>query len=310
MFICVRELPIHIDMSCSKCKLVLPCDGLFVECKACEGSYHFDCSSLSEKSYKSMSEVKKAAWKCATCKGRKLSASSENLSSETLEKLFAELKRDLEKSQQFLAEKYEELLNKMNVSNETISNLNKTIESLVGKVQERDEVISDLTSRVNHLEQYGRNCNLELSEVRERRNENLLEVVSAVAKKMNIDLSPGDIDVVHRLPGKPEKTRGIIVQFLSRKKRDEFVLKKNKFSITNDDIYSDGNATKVYVNENLTPFFKQLLWQAKSVASGKGYKFTWFRFGKLFVKQDESSPVIKISKVGDLDKLVDLRAAS
>lgn len=210
----------------------------------------------------------------------------------------------MEKSQEFISSKYDEMLSKLNSNNELINNMSKTIESLVGKVKERDEVISQLTTRLNHLEQYGRNCNLELCEVKETEGENLENIVLNVAKKMDIYLEPNDIDIVHRLPGKKDKIRSIIVQFSSRKKRDEFIVKKNKIKVTNNDAARNGSDSKIYVNENMTPYFKNLLWKTKTAAHANGYTFAWFRFGRILVRKDESAGVIRINNETDLDKLV------
>ena len=285
--------------SCSECNKPLPRDGNFVECKNCDREMHFQCSTISEKTYRSMAQTARNNWRCGNCKGIK-----QSLDTSEMAKHFADLKRDIEKSQQFLSDRYEELMIKVNENGEIMSQMSKTIESLVGKVKERDDVIMNLTSRLNQLEQYGRNCNLELGEVMEVERENLEDVVVAVARKMDINLTPAEIETVHRLPAKKDRIRSIIVQLNSRKKRDEFILKRNKVRITNDDLLRNGNKSKVYVNENLTPFYKNLLWKAKNVQKEKGYEFAWFRFGKVLMRKDERSPVIKINQESDLNKLV------
>lgn len=296
-------------MNCIRCSEKLPKNGLYVECHGCENNYHYECSSLSEKTYKAMSEAKRLAWRCSVCKGSKDSVSSRkgsvaDLGDISIEQHFSELKRDIEKSQTFLSDRHDEMLVKLNSFQQLFDNMNKTIESLVKAVKEKDDIIDNLSARLNHLEQYGRNRNLELVQVEECQQENLEDVVMKVANIMDINLVANEIEAVHRLPSKPGKIRKIIVQFTSRKKRDEFVFMKKSTKITNDDVLHNGSRTIIYVNENLTAFNSNLLWKTKGMAREKNYEFVWYRFGKILVRKCEKAPVILISRESDLEKFL------
>ncbi|KAL1446397.1 hypothetical protein WDU94_003576 [Cyamophila willieti] len=54
-------------MECFECNGKLPKNGNQVHCHACNGDYHFKCTALSERSYKSMSKAEKIAWSCHQC---------------------------------------------------------------------------------------------------------------------------------------------------------------------------------------------------------------------------------------------------
>ncbi|KAI5736870.1 hypothetical protein M8J76_007941 [Diaphorina citri] len=71
-------------MECTDCNGKLPKNGNYVHCHACGGDYHYTCTSLSEKSYKSMSKPKKLEWKCLEC--RKINASQMSAKSSTRKK--------------------------------------------------------------------------------------------------------------------------------------------------------------------------------------------------------------------------------
>ncbi|KAI5718045.1 hypothetical protein M8J77_000818 [Diaphorina citri] len=71
-------------MECTDCNGKLPKNGNYVHCHACGGDYHYTCTSLSEKSYKSMSKPKKLEWKCLEC--RKINASQMSTKSSTRKK--------------------------------------------------------------------------------------------------------------------------------------------------------------------------------------------------------------------------------
>jgi DNA repair ATPase RecN len=132
-----------------------------------------------------MSETKRANWRCYSCKGanRQESVTDEETS---MEQHFAEIKKDIEKSKNFLSEKYDELLRKLEDNNEIIASMKNTIETLVGTVKEKEVIIDNLSARVNHLEKYSRNHNFEISQVQEDDHENLEEIVLTLADKMRI----------------------------------------------------------------------------------------------------------------------------
>lgn len=282
--------------SCSVCEKDLPSDGLSIECEGCRMQMHLQCASLATKTFRSMSEDRRKQWRCATC--RAVRASEKDF-----ENLFRNFKVDLEKSQEFLSERYDILLKKLEETNNVVTVLNMKIEDLVGKLQEKDIIIEDLSNKVHNLEQYSRKNMIEINGVKKVEGEHLESIVVNIAKKMSIEIEEADIEVVHRLPPSRGKEPNIIVEFASRKKRNLFINNKNKIVILNKDIGVGEVTDRVYVNESLSPYYKDLLWKTKTAARDKHYKFVWFRFGKLLVKKSESDAVIKINNVKDLDKL-------
>lgn len=288
-------------MSCGVCGEDLPKDGLYIECKGCDNELHYRCANLSAKSYKSMGEAKRLAWRCRGCRG---SVGGEDKVSSDLQRMFDELKRDLETSQEFLAEKYEQLFAKLEETNKVMSTMSTTIKVMAEKLKEKDDIIEDLSARVNHLEQYGRKCNIEFTGVKVEGSENLPLIVLNAAKKMDINIDESHIETVHRLPAKNGKIPNIIVEFSSRKVRDEFINKKNTHVIKCENLVKGGGNERVFVNENLSPYYKSLFWKTKNVAKEKKYKYVWFKYGKILVKKGENDVVIRITRDSDLKNIV------
>lgn len=287
---------------CSSCSQKLPDDGLYIQCVGCNKSLHFECASISLATFKSMGDQRRANWRCATCKGKDGGAKAADL--KYLDKKFAELKSGLEKSQEFLSERYEDLFKEMSETKSVVSALNKTIETLLVQIKEKDDTIEQLVTRVNHLEQYERKCNFEISELQVVDGERLEDTVVKVAEKLGVAIKEEEIDAVHRLPGRKGKIAPVIVQLMSRKKRDLIVNKRNSVNILNADLIANGNNQKIFINENLTPYFKNLLWQTKSVARDKSYKYVWFKNCKVLVRKGDTDPVMRIFNAGDLAKLI------
>jgi Baculovirus FP protein len=147
-----------------------------------------------------------------------------------------------------------------------------------------------------------------LINIEQRQGEVVEDIVLDLAEKLGIALRVDEIEAAHRLPTRQaNRPSRIIVQFASRKKRDLFISKK-KSVITSqlligDSLNSVAGQKRIYINENLIPFYKDLLWRAKERAKEAGYKFVWFKRGKILVKQNEDSTIISINSFADLDKI-------
>lgn len=59
-------------MDCPQCHLALPTDGDHLKCGKCNAGYHYDCSTVSAKSWRSMGPERKTDWRCVPCKDEKL----------------------------------------------------------------------------------------------------------------------------------------------------------------------------------------------------------------------------------------------
>jgi phage host-nuclease inhibitor protein Gam len=187
-----------------------------------------------------------------------------------------------------------------------VRELSNSVEVLKNNNEEKDKVINALVLQVNDLEQYGRNRNIELINVEETEGEVIEDILSNLAGALGVDLVQSDIEAAHRLPSrKADRAPRIIVQFLSRKKREEFLRNKRTVVTSNrlTGVNSQDGQKKVFINENLTSFYRDLLWRAKTRAKEVGFKFVWCRRGKIFARKDEATSVLKINSLQDLDKI-------
>lgn len=189
--------------------------------------------------------------------------------------------------------------------------LKTSVAVLKTKCKEKDQVIEGLTRQLNTLEQYGRNRNLEIDNIEQVQGEDVENIAITVAEKLRIVVKESDIEVAHRIPSKSNSNRPlkIIVQLASRKLRDKILAARRRANnFTSANIVGelgDYSRQTIYVNENLSPYFKDLLWRTKIRAKETGYKFVWFKFGKVLVrKDDQSRKTIQIYSYKDLDQLV------
>ncbi|KAH7937691.1 hypothetical protein HPB49_014809 [Dermacentor silvarum] len=120
----------------------------------------------------------------------------------------------------------------------------------------------------------------------------------------NVDDKRADIERVHWVPtAKNETKKNVVVQFAQRQKRDSFVKNARRKSLKCSDVGIDSRAA-VFVNEHLGPELKRLLGRATARKHEVGWKHVWVREGKIFARQANGAPRIRILSGEDVAKMV------
>lgn len=324
-------------MACDQCKDPILEPKKTIKCvePQCERTFHYHCAGLRESVFNKMSEDAKLKWYCLKCKGSKTEKKAQGPSNQgtpDVEKIkdetfqgystedilksvdkkldlirvisadmdsLKEITNDIKASQEFLSNQYDEF----NAALKCLPKLENELKQLRETIVEKDKQIVELSMRVNQLEQYGRNKNLEFNEVMEVQNENVEFLVMKIAEKVGVNLREEDIEIAHRLPKTKTEDRPatIIAQFVSRKVRNK-VLAAKKTVVTNAEVTGE-NGGRIYISENLSFFYRNLLKKAKKKAKGLNYKYTWFKNGMVRVRKGDDSSVIHIENEADLEKI-------
>lgn len=317
---------------CGKCCVDLPRDGDILTCSAkCKLSFHFKCGGLSKNSFKTMSADRRVNWRCETCRVASPVDSSRDQTSKYTKEDGEEEDKDEEKDGEKNSVEQSKNLDELNDTLKTVSknlqnvtdelaevkksiifmsaNYDKVLDELKDMKNMKEnydkmkEKVTLLEHRVNQMEQYSRNKNIEIKGVQEIERENLKEVVVSIASKMGVEMNGNEIDVVHRVNNKGNKEpKDIIVQFKHRENRDK-IMQSRKIKINSREVTKGGLDQIVYLNEHLTPFNKMLLWEAKSKGKEKGYKFVWNKDGKILMRKDEKDRAILIRCVEDIKSI-------
>jgi len=210
---------------------------------------------------------------------------------ENLSSSFSELKNNLSdviKSQDFLSQKYDEAIKKV-----------EQFDDLEKKVGCQEEEIKRLRAQVESNEQYLRRRQLEVHGIPEQVEDVELGVINAV-RQIGVTLDRAEIDAIHRLPTKvPNRQKSIILELKSRKTRD-FILSKRYSAVM-----KAGSGQRVFINESLSPYFKDLLRKAKDCAKVMNFKHCWYKNRKIILKkEDKSKNVSFVRNPEDLVKLL------
>lgn len=313
---------------CARCQTDIKSED-FVPCSECQGKFHFDCS-VPEQNYKKLSAVKKKAWKCNNCsqlpqftKATRSQSSSLNEEDEADDKPLKSEVRDiktilgtimnkldnmdqikseiieLKKNTKFISDQYDSIRVQLTENNNIINDMDRTVKALEKSNVEKDEKIKDLSYKIVKMEQYSRQKNIEICDFPQTTNENCKEIIMNIAKELKINLQEEDIEDAHRVPSNNKnKPPPIIIHFLSKTFQEQFVARKNVIMFK-----GTANEKKIYINEHISPYYKQLLMMVKHAARETNYKFVWFRKDKIYARKTENSKPVIIENERDLQKL-------
>lgn len=307
------------DPNCTNNDLILDGDG--VKCYLCSEVYHYECAGVAEGTHRRKGAKARQAWRCAqNCRVSEKkeeppkqfsdeddsgSVALESIKDPDLKTIFSFLMVKMsviEKSSKFLSDKYDDLLQKNEVLEKKLKELKK----------EKDEEIRQLKEKYYEMEQYERKNNVEIFGLEASPDEDVYDLVTKVVSRYDDKFIRGDIDYAHRLPSK-NKSRppSIIAVLKSRMERNALldVIKKDKKKkkLLQKDILP--NSTKpnneVYITQNISGFYKNLLWKVKESAQLKGYKYVWYNNCQVLVrKKDGDKNVLRIRDENDLHLLI------
>ena len=204
----------------------------------------------------------------------------------------------------FLSAKFDEMkkqLEKVQASNDALQKENDVLKAKVSKLE----------LSVVQLEQYSRGQNIEIAGIPEKPNENVNDIVLNVLQKVSTNTKADDVDIVHRVgPATPPQTertkpRPILVRFKTRRERNKiYEQRKSLMNFKVKDLeLGFRESTNIFINENLTPSTKQLLYKANTARKDKGYRFIWTNSGRILVRKGNDTPAILIATEEDLIKI-------
>jgi len=75
------------------------------------------------------------------------------------------------------------------------------------------------------------------------------------------------------------------------------------FSVNSNSSTINKSSSRIFINEHLSKFNNHLLNHAKSLKN-RGYKYVWYKFGKILVKETDSSETILIKNYNTVDDLI------
>lgn len=305
--------------ACGACSKVVSSSHVKVKCHECNKDYHGKCLNMSKADIECLS-TDGLVWRCKPCAAeRRRSMRFESQVTEgalTLEDIMKKL-LEIEKnnsqmevsfnlSYESMNEKIEDNTGAVKKQTEEMSKCLKTINDLMTENKMLKEKINDLENRLDEQEQYSRRNTIEIYGIPQDKNEDVVQIVKEVGKVLDFEITKPMIDACHRMgrrPGHNSAPAGIVVRFVSRLDKEELLRRRRVKSNLSTRHMNLGVDQPVYINEALTPARRKLMAAARQVRREKSIKFLWVRNGKIFMRKEESAPVIHISCQADLNKV-------
>lgn len=217
-------------------------------------------------------------------------------------KLSLEEKIDLLLAQQF---KTTEELQKNNCLLEAYR---AEISELKTQLQERDVRFEQLQEEFRELQQQSRARFVEIQNMpmlEDEDEEKLAGMAVKTFETYGVELDESEVEGCHRVLFKKSSTPGPVVVELSSRKKALDILKKRKKEVYQADIIEgESKEVKLFINESLSKPNRELLYETKKMAKAKGLRFVWVKNGKVFVRKDKFSEIIRIralSQVGTVE---------
>lgn len=221
---------------------------------------------------------------------------------QSLERELRKEHREIKTSLDFMNNAFEDMANQLKKIETENAELKAANSSLTDECALLRNKVTENELRITQLEQYSRNRNIEIKGVPMTQNENLKSVLAAIGNSVNEPVSESDIEACHRVPTRDASRQNIVVQFHSRSKRNALLEKTRQKRLTTADI-GHQERHPIFINEHLCPALKVLLGKTICKKNDKNWRFCWTKEGKIFARKNESSRVLRVTKLSDLDKI-------
>lgn len=210
--------------------------------------------------------------------------------------------RNIENSLAFLTSQNEEL--------------KKKVEQFELQARKDRESISLLEDKIEELQRDRRKQNVEIKNVPREDEENrasLINMIMNLSKNVGHNLAKSDIKDIYRVRSTKggSKNTPIVVETSSTIIKTDFLKACKSFNReTKEKLrtihlgFTKNENTPVFVSEQLTDRGSRLFFLARDLAKSKAYKFCWTSFGKIYVRKDETSPIIMIRSEGQVHHLL------
>lgn len=198
----------------------------------------------------------------------------------------------------FVSEKYDNLME-----------YQKSVETKMKSLQNMNSYLErcnkSLEERVNELEEKEKEKKVEIAGLEKQEKEDMTKVIVQIADKLQMDVS--QIESAERVGReKPDtnKPLPVIVTLRTKESRDKWIGSRKKH-LTNGEIYGTNNMNRIYINENLTKYKRNLLWLTKNQLK-KTYKYIWVQDGKILIrKSDDQKKIMSIRSERDIEQFLE-----
>lgn len=306
-------------VKCSKCDKTVNTDDL-LRCIGCPLVFHYQCVGKTEENFKKMGKAK-LQWKCSLCKdgvagkgdtdevekkekerdSRMMSAMRDMLKGFTAD--INKKLSDFETALQFNSGKMDDIVTGFNEMKKTFDDIQKKQEELTNENVQLKKKVKELAFQMNKMEQQSLDHNIEILGVPDAIDDPQV-IVRSLCEKINVQTPSSDAYVVKRAAvGVRGKPKPVTIEFNSKALRNKIVkdCKKAKPKVS-DFTKATQDTQDVFVNEQLSPFMKQLLFNATKIKKEKRFAFLWVSDGRILLRKTQDSRVVHVQCIEDIQR--------
>lgn len=251
-----------------------------------------------------------------------------------LKKQFSDFKEDIMKFMTTSLSKQEEDLKHVTTTLKQISQTNNNIETsimyltaqneefqkkidfLQSQIKEHKSHIIFLENKIEEFENNTRKMNIMIKNVPKRNSEtkqDLIDMVMCLSQSIDCKMSESDIKDIYRIRGRNSEQQNhtsVVIQTSSAILKTEILKKCKIFNVKNKSKlrckhlgFGNHGEVPVFLSEHLTTKGSRLYFLARDLVRTQSYKFCWTAFGKVYVRKDETAPIITIRSEDQVQKL-------
>ncbi|CAG9137815.1 unnamed protein product [Plutella xylostella] len=164
--------------------------------------------------------------------------------------------------------------------------------------------VDSLQLEQNDKDQWSRLNNVEIKGVPIKNNENLFKIVESLGEHIGLPVLKSQINFVTRVPAYNSKEKSILIGFLNRYTKEDFVAAgRAKKELKACDVGYSSCDHRIFFNDHLSPGNKRILTRVKDLARVKNYRYVWVKHAKIHVRKNDGSPATIVKSIDDLNKL-------
>lgn len=171
-----------------------------------------------------------------------------------------------------------------------------------------DNKIFSLEHKIESLEQQARLNNIEICNLPEKRDEDLSGLIQSIGAVIKCPIPRQDVLAIHRVPHartqESNRPKNVIVKLASRDLRNNVLsayrLTKN---VSSNQIGISGTSHKIYINEHLTLYNKNLFRETREMASKYNVKYVWIKNATILLKATDTSKTFAVRCQNDISKI-------
>ena len=185
----------------------------------------------------------------------------------------------------------------LNLKDVIIKDLQLENQRLRMKVKNLENKVMPLEINGNHLEQYGKRNNLEITGIPDDvSDENLEEKVIQVLSEIQVNVSSSDVEACHRIGKSKNSPKKALARFINRKHTKKALINRKGLININKSSLSLSSSDNIFINENLTPMNNKIAFHCRKLKCNGQIDKTYWRDGVIHIASSNirDGKVIKI----------------